>query len=999
MTAGRLERLLRPRSLVFVGGEAAELAIEASRSFGFEGEMWAVNPRRSLGGIPTFRSVSELPDTADTAFVGVGHQIAVEVVRALASVGTGAAVCHASGFAETGAAGTALQHDLSAAAAGMPLVGPNCYGTLCALNGAALWPDVHGLSRCERGVALISQSGNIAVNLTMQRRGLDIAWTMALGNQADVGIAEAFETLAADRAVTGIGLCIEAVDDVQRFTAAADSALRRRLPVVALKLGAAKASEAIAVTHTASLVGDDAAYDALFRRLGIRRVGSVPELLDTLAVMSALGPLRGNRLISLSCSGGEAALVADSSQVRDLHFPPLAPAHTERVATALDGRVAVTNPLDYHTFIWGDQERLEACFRAALGAAVTSAQSTSPPTPPIDISPGIHHEPSIDDPHDQQLTLQPDVLAVPTPKLTDPDDRQLTKQRHIPDGDIPDGNPPKPTQPHNQQLTKQRHIPDGNPPKPTQPHNQQLTKQRHIPDGNPPRHTEPHNQQLTKQRDIPDGNPPRHTEPHDRPQTKQPNDPSPPGDPAPTHPHHPPFDAAMLVLDFPAEGLDRSRWWPTLQAFAAACAASHTPGVVAASMSENFPSEARSRATDMGLASCGDLDNTLAALEACSAWGRHIANLWTGSTKPTTLEARPTQQHHNTTPETESNKPKPPAARPTQQHHNTTPETESNKPKPPAARPTQQHHNTTPETESNKPKPPAARPTQQHHNTTPETESNKPKPPAARPTQQHHNTTPETESNKSELLEARSAQQLHPADSRISVLMPPTSGRDLTAGRAVTEHDAKQRLGAAGIAIPDGMVVPASAAVNAAEQIGYPVVLKITDALHKSDVGGVAVGLVSAAEVSAAAETLATTGDELVLVEEFVGDAVAELLVGVRSAPPVGMLLTLGAGGTLAELLDDTISLLVGVTPQEVHEALRSLRTWPLLAGHRGRHPGAVESAVEAICALDSLVRDDYRMVEVEINPLIVTSHGAVAADALMLVCDQIPVVKGNSSP
>ena len=144
---------------------------------------------------------------------------------------------HASGFAETGEAGAALQAELVAAAAGMPVVGPNCYGMLSAPTGAALWPDVHGLARCDRGIALLSQSGNIAVNLTMQRRGLDVAWVMTLGNQADVGISEVFEAVVADEAATGVGLCIEGLDDVERFVAAAAVARRRGLPVVALKLG------------------------------------------------------------------------------------------------------------------------------------------------------------------------------------------------------------------------------------------------------------------------------------------------------------------------------------------------------------------------------------------------------------------------------------------------------------------------------------------------------------------------------------------------------------------------------------------------------------------------------------------------------------------------------------------------------------------------------------------------------------------------------------------
>ena len=100
------------------------------------------------------------------------------------------------------------------------------------------------------------------------------------------------------------------------------------------------------------------------------------------------------------------------------------------------------------------------------------------------------------------------------------------------------------------------------------------------------------------------------------------------------------------------------------------------------------------------------------------------------------------------------------------------------------------------------------------------------------------------------------------------------------------------------------------------------------------------------------------------------------------------MLLTLGAGGTLAELLDDAASLLLPASAQAVREALHGLRIWPLLAGHRGGPPAAVDEVVAMIGALGALVRDDRGIIEVEINPLVVTPHAAVAADALMLVAE-----------
>ncbi len=761
--SSRLVRLLRPRSLAFVGGAAAELAIDACRSFGFSGDMWAVNPRRELRGLPTFASATELPAGVDAAFVGVDRHASVEVVRQLAAAGTGAAVCHASGFAETGATGAALQTELVAAAAGMPLIGPNCYGTLSAPTGAALWPDVHGLTRCDRGVALLSQSGNIAVNLTMQRRGLDIAWVVTLGNQADVGISEAFEAVVAEEAATCVGLCVEALDDVDRFSAAAAAARRRGLPVVALKLGTSESSATVAVTHTASLVGDDAAYSALFARLGIHRVRTLGEVLDTLAVLCSLGPLRGERLVSLSCSGGEAALVADRSQDRNLSFPPFAPDHADRVSAALDGRVAVTNPLDYHTFIWGDEARLTACFSAALSSGVAETAGARP---------GVGA-----------------ALSSAISGTAGPADREA------------------------------------------------------------------------------------------------------------------PFDAALLVLDFPALGLDRSRWWPTLQAFAAACTASSTPGVVAASMAENLPEEARARIVELGLAACGDIDTALVALEAAAAWGQQASMSGAaGSLLPPSPMSPPSS---GVSPSS-----------------------------------------------------------------------------FAASAQPHPSPSHEPARSGPGAGAGPDRQSKRPYERGVT-------GDGQAGARVVPEHEAKPRLASAGIAVPEGVVVAASGAPGAAAQIGYPVVVKAIGSAHKTEAGGVVVGLTNDGAVSAAARKLAAHGDGTVMVEACVTGAVAELLVGVRSAPPVGMLLTLGIGGILAELFDDTTSLLLPVEAGEVLEALQSLRVWPLLAGYRNRPPAAVDAVVGAVTALGRLVRDDPSIIEVEINPLMVTPRTAVAADALMLVAER----------
>ena len=188
------QRLLRPRHIAVFGGRPAAEVVRQCRRIGFTGEIWPVHPRHDeVHGLRCVRNVAELPEAPDASFIALPRETSVEVVAALAQRGAGGAVCYASGFAEVGAEGVLLQQQLVDAAEHMALVGPNCYGVLNGLDGAALWPDEHGGRRVERGVAIIAQSGNIGLNLTMQRRALPIAYLLTLGNQAGIGLAEAIE--------------------------------------------------------------------------------------------------------------------------------------------------------------------------------------------------------------------------------------------------------------------------------------------------------------------------------------------------------------------------------------------------------------------------------------------------------------------------------------------------------------------------------------------------------------------------------------------------------------------------------------------------------------------------------------------------------------------------------------------------------------------------------------------------------------------------------------
>ena len=364
-----LRRLLAPRHIAVFGGRAAAETIRQCRGVGFAGPIWPVNPNRSsIEGLDCFPDTASLPAAPDAAFVAVPGESTVDVVKQLAGLGAGGVVCHASGFAERGH--HVLQRSLVDAAGDMALIGPNCIGTLNYLDGAALWPDQHGGQRVERGVAVITQSGNIGQNLTMQRRSLPLAQLVTLGNGAVTGVPELVEAMLADHRITAIGLHLEGIDDVAGLSAAALAAQRAGVPIVVLKSGSSELGARANLSHTSSLAGSDVLCDALFRRYGMARVHQLGTFVEALKFLHVHGSLAGERIASASCSGGEAALVADLAGERGPLLPEFPAATAQRLREVLGDRVEVANPLDYHTYIWGDLDAQTACFTEFLGAGV-----------------------------------------------------------------------------------------------------------------------------------------------------------------------------------------------------------------------------------------------------------------------------------------------------------------------------------------------------------------------------------------------------------------------------------------------------------------------------------------------------------------------------------------------------------------------------------------------------------------------------------------------------
>ena len=368
----RLHRCFNPESIAAIGGREAAQVLEQCQKFGFKGELHAVHPSQdALAGIKCIPDVSGLPGQLDTAFVAIPAESTINTVQSLREIETGGVVCYASGFGEVG--DNERHVSLLQAADSMPLVGPNCYGYINALNGAVLWPDQHGLKRVDHGVAIFSGSGNLCVNISMQKRDLDIALLVSVGNQAIVSLEHCLEMAIEDDRITAIGLHIEGVKNITDFCQQAQRAVQAGKAIVVLKTGRSEMGAKIAMSHTASLAGSTELFDNLCGRLGIVQVDDLETFLETLQLLSVAGRISGNRLLSLSCSGGEASLVADLSQNMDLEFPDFSASLVEDIRLTLNDIVSISNPFDYHTFIWGDYDRLFATFTQALRVDVDLA--------------------------------------------------------------------------------------------------------------------------------------------------------------------------------------------------------------------------------------------------------------------------------------------------------------------------------------------------------------------------------------------------------------------------------------------------------------------------------------------------------------------------------------------------------------------------------------------------------------------------------------------------
>jgi acetyl-CoA synthetase len=386
-----IHRLIAPRSIALIGAGAWTDAVAiGNAAVGFDGVIWRVHPTRaSTPSSPYYRSIADLPGIPDAAFIAVPNHEAPAIALALAQRGCGGFVCFSAGFSETGSeVGQRLTTQLVENAGELPFFGPNCYGFVNFFDRVAMMPDQIVGSRVDRGVALICQSGTIALTLMFNHRSLPIGCLFTVGNQTRLAVEDLIERLCDDPRVTAFGLYLEGVKDAAALARAAERARKAGKPIAVIKSGRTAAAARTAHSHTGALAGEDSVFEAFCRQAGLARCDTLATLCETLKVLHVGGALSGKRTLVMGASGGDMAMTADVARNLDLDFAaiPAEPAHALR--ELLTERVTVANPFDIHTYLWFDPPALGRAFRTVLEAGYDSVSFTldSPPEDRADAS-------------------------------------------------------------------------------------------------------------------------------------------------------------------------------------------------------------------------------------------------------------------------------------------------------------------------------------------------------------------------------------------------------------------------------------------------------------------------------------------------------------------------------------------------------------------------------------------------------------------------------------
>jgi acetyltransferase len=336
-----LDPIFRPRSLAVIGASTqvekwGHRMVVRPLNTGYRGMIYPVNPNsREIAGIRSYPSISSLPAGIDLAVITLPAAMVPEALGECLRHGIRGAVVISAGFAEANQEGEKLQQELArlAKAAGVPLVGPNCMG---------LWSSLVNLNLAFEeapnpgSIAFISQSGTLGNYLMLLAKGKGYGFNgfISIGNQALLEVSDYLEYFGRDEGTRAIILYIEGLQDARRFREIARKVVQKK-PVLVYKAGRFAVGARAALSHTASLAGNDAVFEALCKQTGLIRCYDPLHTFDMAVALSSQPLPRGNRVAIISGGGGYCVTMAEAAASYGLDVPQLDPADSEKIKKLL----------------------------------------------------------------------------------------------------------------------------------------------------------------------------------------------------------------------------------------------------------------------------------------------------------------------------------------------------------------------------------------------------------------------------------------------------------------------------------------------------------------------------------------------------------------------------------------------------------------------------------------------------------------------------------------
>jgi acetyltransferase len=395
MSLYNLDKIFDPKRIAVVGasekkGTIGNAIMKNLLEGGFEGDLIPVNPNYdALHGLKAFGSLTQVEKVPDLAVVATPIFAVPGIVGQCTKMGVGGAIIISAGGREAGDKGREIEAKIQEEArkTGLRIIGPNCLGVIC--PGKRMNASFAAHMPREGKLAFVSQSGAICTAMLdlALRENMGFRHFVSIGSMLDVDFGDLIDYLGSDYEVSSVLLYIESLTSFRKFMSAA-RAVSRTKPIIALKAGRSTAGAMAAASHTGAMAGEDAVYDAAFKRAGIVRVKNLEDFFDCAEFLAKQPRPTGRRLVIITNAGGPGVMAADAVAEEGLALSPLSDETMDTLNRILPPAWSHANPVD----ILGDAsaERyariVDCCFRAREFDGMLLIHNPQATTDPADVA-------------------------------------------------------------------------------------------------------------------------------------------------------------------------------------------------------------------------------------------------------------------------------------------------------------------------------------------------------------------------------------------------------------------------------------------------------------------------------------------------------------------------------------------------------------------------------------------------------------------------------------